>query len=162
MTVPIQHRVHIKKIKKVTHQKVIYNCENLMAAQDKHKKYVDTHHVDNQFSMGDKVFLRVRPWKSLIHYGKGSKLAPHFVRPFEILERIGPEVCRLSLPPNLSNIHDVFHVSVFRPYFFYVTHVLDWYALQVEEKQLSFEPVCILQHWEMNLRSCDMEQVRVQ
>ena len=64
--------------------------EHLITAQDRQKKYADKHRIDHQFFIGDKVFLRVRPSKSPIRYGKGSKLAPRFVGPFEILERIGP------------------------------------------------------------------------
>lgn len=89
--------------------------------------------MDHQFSVGDRVFLRVRLWKSLIHYGKGFKLVPHFVGPFQILERIGPVVYQLALLPSLLHIHDVFHVFVLRPYHPDISHVLDWNALQVED-----------------------------
>ena len=82
--------------------------------------------------------------KSPIHYGKGSKLSPCFFRPFEILERIGPISCRIELPPILSCLHDVFHVSILRQYIPNVTGVLDWDALQVEDGQLTLEPICIL------------------
>lgn len=107
------------------------------------------------------MFLRVRPRKSLIHYGKGSKLVPHFVGPFEILERIEPVSYYLALPPSLSRIHDDFHVSVLRPYHLDVTHVLDWNSLQVEDGHLSMETVRILQHWDLTLRGCTIDQVRV-
>lgn len=89
--------------------------------------------MNQQFSIVDKVFLRVRSRKSPIHCGKGSRLVPHFVGPFEVLERIGPIAYRSTLLPNLSRIHNVFHVSVLRPYFPDVIHVLDWNALQVED-----------------------------
>lgn len=112
--------------------------------------------------MGDRVFLRVRPRKSPIRYGKGSKLAPRFVGPFEVLERIGPVAYRLALPPSLSRIHDVFHVSVLRPYFPDVTHDLDWNALQVEDEQLALEPVAMLQRRHLTLRGREIDQVRVQ
>ena len=79
--------------------------------------------------VGDKVFLRVRPHKSPIHFGKGSKLAPRFVGPFEILERIGPVAYRLALPPSLSRNHNVFHVSVLRKYVYDESHIIDWDAL---------------------------------
>ena len=82
--------------------------------------------------VGDKVFLRVRPHKSPIHFGKGSKLAPHFVGPFEILERIGPVSYRLALPPSLSCIYNIFHVSVLRKYIYDESHIIDWDALQVD------------------------------
>ena len=75
---------------------------------------MDAHIFDCHFSVGDRVFLRVRPRKSPIHYGKGSKLVPHFFEPFEILERIGLVSYRLVLPPSLSRIYNIFHVSVLR------------------------------------------------
>ena len=67
---------------------------------------------DKNFSVGEKFFLRVHPQKSLIHYGKGSHLLPHFVGSFEILERSGLVFYRLALPPNLACIHDVSYVLV--------------------------------------------------
>ena len=71
-------------------------------------------------------------------------MAPHFVRPFEILKRIGPVAYRLALPSNLLCIHNVFHVSILRQYILDVTHVLDWDALQVANGQLTLEPIHIL------------------
>ena len=62
----------------------------LRKAYDRQKKYANAKRIEREYRVGDRVFLRVRPHKSLIHFGKGSKLAPHFVGPFEILERIGP------------------------------------------------------------------------
>jgi len=89
--------------------------------------------------------LRVRPHKSPIRFGKGSKLAPRFVGPFEILERIGPVAYRLALPPSLSCIHDVFHISVLRGYIYDESHIIDWDALQVEsDGQLVLEPIRII------------------
>ena len=79
--------------------------------------------------VGDKVFLRVRPRKSPIRYGKGSKLSPCFVGPFEIMERVGLVAYRLALPPNLSQSHDVFHVAILRKYIPDITHVLNWNGL---------------------------------
>lgn len=107
--------------------------------------------------------MRVRPHKSPIHYGKGSKLAPRFVGPFEILERIGPVAYRLALPPSLSRIHDVFHVSVLRKYIYDESHILDWDALQVEsDGQLALEPIRILACRTLSLRGRELDQVRVQ
>ncbi|KAH9331816.1 hypothetical protein KI387_003924, partial [Taxus chinensis] len=97
-------------------QQVVLIRKILQEAQDRRKKYADQHRTEHNFDVGMKFFLRVKPHKSLIHYGKGSKLAPQFVGPFEILEHIGPLAYRLALPPNLSHIHDVFHVSIVRKY----------------------------------------------
>ena len=114
----------------------------MVISQDRHKKYVDGHRLDHHFLVVDRVFFRVHVRKSTIHYGKGSKLAPHFFRPLEILERIGLIYYRLALPPSLSCIHDVFHVYVLRQYIPNVSYVLDWDALQVGP--LTLEPICIL------------------
>ena len=133
-------------------QQVVCIREHLTTAQDRQKKYADAHRTNKQFVVGDKVFLRVRPQKSLIRYRKGSKLAPRFVGPFEILERIGPVAYRLALLPILARIHDVFHVSVLRQYILGIVHVLDWNALQVEDGQLALEPVRILEQRELTLR----------
>lgn len=136
--------------------------EHLIVAQDRQKKYADAHRVDQQFAVGDRVFLRVHPRKSPIRYGNGSKLAPHFFWPFEVLERIRPIAYCLAFPPSLSQMHDVFHVSILRPYFLDVTNVLDWYALQVEDGKLVLEPLAVLQCQILALRGRDIEQVQVQ
>ncbi|GJS77761.1 putative reverse transcriptase domain-containing protein [Tanacetum coccineum] len=65
----------------------------------------------DKFEVGDKVLLKVSPWKGVMRFGKKGKLAPRYVGPFEILERIGPVAYRLRLPNELSEVHDTFHVS---------------------------------------------------
>ena len=112
---------------------------------DRQKKYVDAKKVDREYMVGDRVFLRVCLYKSLIYSRKGSKMAPHFVGPFEILERIGPIAYYLALPPNLLCIHDMFHVLVLRKYIYDESHIIDWGALQVKlYGHIALEPICIL------------------
>ncbi|GJU66669.1 putative reverse transcriptase domain-containing protein [Tanacetum coccineum] len=60
---------------------------------------------------GDRVMLKVSPWKGVVHFGRKGKLAPRYVGPFKILERIGPVAYRLRLSEELSGEHDTFHVS---------------------------------------------------
>ena len=55
--------------------------------------------------------LKVSPWKRVIRFEKRGKINPRYLGPFEILGRIGPMACRLRLPQELNNVHDVFHVS---------------------------------------------------
>ena len=113
--------------------------------------------------VGDRVFLRVRPHKSPIHFGKGSKLAPQFVGPFDILERIGPVAYCLAFPPSLSRIHDVFHVSSLRKYIYDASHVIDWGSMQVApDGQLSLEPIRVLARRTLQLRGREVDQVKVQ
>ncbi|GJZ51668.1 hypothetical protein Tco_0606183 [Tanacetum coccineum] len=64
-----------------------------------------------EFEVGDRVMLKVSPWKGVVRFGKKGKLAPRYVGPFEILERIGPVAYRLRLSEELSGVHDTFHVS---------------------------------------------------
>ncbi|GJX81467.1 putative reverse transcriptase domain-containing protein [Tanacetum coccineum] len=64
-----------------------------------------------EFNVGDHVLLKVLPWKGVVRFGKKGKLAPRFVGPFEITRRISPVAYRLTLPQELSSVHDTFHVS---------------------------------------------------
>ncbi len=66
---------------------------------------------DIEFQVGDHVFLKVNPVTGVGHALKCRKLMPRFVGPFEIVEKVGVVVYRIALPPSLSNLHDVFHVS---------------------------------------------------
>ena len=94
-----------------TTDKIIQIRERLKAARDRQKSYADVRRKPLEFQVGDKVLLKVSPWKGVIRFGKRGKLSPRYVGPFEILARIGPVAYRLKLPQELSNVHDVFHVS---------------------------------------------------
>ena len=65
------------------------------------------------------------PKRGLIRFGKRGKLSPRFIGPFEILERVGTVAYRLALPPSLSDVHEVFHVSMLSKYTLDPTHVVD-------------------------------------
>ncbi|GJU36347.1 reverse transcriptase domain-containing protein [Tanacetum coccineum] len=94
-----------------TTDKVVLIKEQLKAAGDHQKSYADNRHKRLEFEVGDKVLLKVSPWKGVMRFGKKVKLAPRYVGPFEILERIGPVAYRLRLPNEWSEVHDTFHVS---------------------------------------------------
>ncbi|GKD41580.1 reverse transcriptase domain-containing protein [Tanacetum coccineum] len=63
------------------------------------------------FQVGDKVMLKVSPWKGVVHFGKRGKLNPRYVRPFKVLEKVGSVAYKLELPEELSRVHNTFHVS---------------------------------------------------
>ncbi|GKB70426.1 putative reverse transcriptase domain-containing protein [Tanacetum coccineum] len=94
-----------------TTDKVVLIKEKLKAARDRQKSYADNRRKPLEFEVGDQVLLKVSPWKGMIRFRKKGKLAPRYVGPFEILERIGPIAYRLILPEELSSVHDTFHVS---------------------------------------------------
>ncbi|GJU88020.1 putative nucleotidyltransferase, ribonuclease H [Tanacetum coccineum] len=94
-----------------TTDKVVLIKEKLKAVRDRQKSYANNRHKLLEFEVGVRVMLKVSPWKGVIIFGKKGKLAPRYVGPFEILERIGPVAYQLRLPEELSGVHNTFHVS---------------------------------------------------
>ncbi|GJU45707.1 putative reverse transcriptase domain-containing protein [Tanacetum coccineum] len=92
-----------KKIKQIK--------DRLKTVRDHQKSYADRRRKPLEFSVGDYVLLKVSPWKGVVRFGKKGKLAPRFVGPFEIIEKVGPVAYRLDLPEELNGVHDTFHVS---------------------------------------------------
>ena len=74
----------------------------LKAAQDRQKSYADKRRKDLEFEVEDRVFLKLSPWKGVVRFGKRGKLSPHYIGPFEIVDRIGPVAYRLDLPEELA------------------------------------------------------------
>ena len=68
----------------------------------------------------------------MVRFGKRGKLWPRFIRPFEILERVGTLAYRLALPPSMSGVHEVFHVSMLRKYTPDPAHVVDWGEITID------------------------------
>ncbi|GJQ94866.1 putative nucleotidyltransferase, ribonuclease H [Tanacetum coccineum] len=93
------------------YDKVVLIKENLKAARDRQNSYADKRRNPLEFEVGDRVLLKVSPGKGIVHFRKKGKLAPKYVGPFKILERIGLVAYRLRLPEELSSVHDTFHVS---------------------------------------------------
>ncbi|KAL0539731.1 hypothetical protein IC582_023947 [Cucumis melo] len=131
-------------------------------AQSRQKSYADVRRKDLEFEVGDKVFLKVAPMRGVLRFEKRGKLSPRFVGPFEILERIGPVAYRLALPPSLSTVHDVFHVSMLRKYVSDPSHVVDYEPLEIDEN-LSYveQPVEVLAREVKTLRNKQIPLVKV-
>ncbi|KAD4585504.1 hypothetical protein E3N88_23105 [Mikania micrantha] len=85
--------------------------ENLTTARSRQKSYANKRRKPLEFQVNDLVLLKVSPWKGIVRFGKKGKLAPRYVGPFKVLERIGKVAYRLELPQELSNVHPTFHVS---------------------------------------------------
>ncbi|GJW71307.1 hypothetical protein Tco_0128224 [Tanacetum coccineum] len=98
------------KLVQETIDKVVLVKEKPKAARDRQKSYVDYRHKPLEFEVGDRVLLKVKPWKGVRHFKKKGKLAPRYVGPFEILIRIGLVAYRLRLREELNSVHDTFHV----------------------------------------------------
>ena len=78
---------------------------------------MDQHRKDKEFNVGDHVLLKVSPIREVVRFGKKrGKLLPRYIGPFEILERVGKVAYRLALPPRMSGVHNVFHISMLKEY----------------------------------------------
>ncbi|XP_052178689.1 uncharacterized protein LOC127792279 [Diospyros lotus] len=134
----------------------------MKAAQDKQKSYADHQRRDLEFSIGDHVFLKVMLIRGVRRFGVSGKPSPCYVGPFKILEHIGLLAYRLALPPQLANVHNVFHVSMLRKYIPDPQHVIDFHPLELNE-DMSYEesPSCILDHKEKVLRNRVIPYVKV-
>jgi hypothetical protein len=85
--------------------------ETLKVAQTRQKSYADKRRWDLPFEVGDFVYLKVSPMRGTHRFKVKGKLAPRYVGPFKIVDRRGEVAYQLELPPQLSDVHDVFHVS---------------------------------------------------
>jgi hypothetical protein len=85
--------------------------ENLQVAQSRQKSYADHNRRRLSFEVGDFVYFKVSPLRSLHCFKVRGKLALRFISPFKILEKKGEVAYQLELQPQLSDVHDVFHVS---------------------------------------------------
>jgi hypothetical protein len=106
--------------------------------------------------------LKVSPTRGVKRFGQGGKLGPRFIGPYEILDRVGASAYRLALPPELGNVHNVFHVSQLRQYVYDPSHVLTYVPLEVRH-DLSYEeqPVEILDRGVKTLRNKEIPLVKV-
>ena len=102
------------------------------------------------------------PKREVVRFGKRGKLSPRFIGPFEILERVGTIAYRLALPPSMSGVHKVFHVSMLRRYTPDPAHVVDWGEIEVDMDGTFEEgPVCIMDSQDQVLRRKTVRLVRV-
>ncbi|KAL5569385.1 hypothetical protein UlMin_025960 [Ulmus minor] len=124
----------------------------MKTAQSRQKSYAAKQRRPLEFQVGDSVFLKVAPMKGVLRFGKKGKLSPRYIRPFKILERICKVAYRLALPPELSSIHNLFHVSMLKKYIPDPTHVWEYELIEVHE-DLTYEeqPVQILDRKEKTL-----------
>ncbi|KAL0453903.1 UNVERIFIED_CONTAM: Transposon Ty3-G Gag-Pol polyprotein, partial [Sesamum latifolium] len=134
----------------------------LKAAQDRQKSYVDKHRREMEYEVGEKVFLKVSPWRGILRFGRQEKLSPRYIGPYEITERVGPLAYRLALPAELSQIHDVFHVSMLRRYRSDPSHILREPKIEISEG-LTYveEPTEILDRSIKKLRNKEIPMVKV-
>jgi hypothetical protein len=123
--------------------------ENLKVAQPRQKNYADKRRRDISFKIGDFIYLKVSPMRGTRRFKVKGKLAPRYVGPFKIISHKGEVTYQLELPPQLSDAHDVFHVSQLQK------------CLCVPEEQLPIEELDLggdLTYSERPIKILDMEE----
>ncbi|KAD4586602.1 hypothetical protein E3N88_24203 [Mikania micrantha] len=145
-----------------TTEKIVQIRNRMAAARDRQKSYADKRRKPLEFQVGDKVLLKVSPWKGVIRFGKRGKLNPRYIGPFEILKRIGPVAYQLNLPAELDGVHNVFHVSNLKKCLSDETLIVPLDEIQVDE-QLRFveEPVEIMDREVKQLKQSKIPIVKV-
>ncbi|GKC75246.1 putative reverse transcriptase domain-containing protein, partial [Tanacetum coccineum] len=116
-----------------------------LAARDRQKSYADRRRKPLEFEVGDKVMLKVSPWKGVIRFGKRGKLNPRYIGPFRIIAKVGTLAYRLELLEQLSRVHSTFHVSNLKKCFVDEPLAIPLEEIQIDDK-LHFieEPVKIM------------------
>ena len=112
--------------------------ERMKTAHDRQKYYADNRRRPLEFEESDHVFLRVAPTTGVGRAIKSKKLTPKFIGPYQILKKVGPVAYQIALPPMLSRIHDVFHVSQLKKYVPNSSHIIKVDEIQLKD-DLTFE-----------------------
>ncbi|GKB25964.1 putative reverse transcriptase domain-containing protein [Tanacetum coccineum] len=145
-----------------TTEKIIQIKKCIQAARDRQKSYADRRCKPLEFKVGDKVMLKVSPWKGVIHFGKRGKLNPRYIGPFKILDRVGTLAYRLELPEQLSRVHSTFYVSNLKKCFVDEPLAILLDEIQIDDK-LNFieEPIEIMDREVKRLKQSRIPIVKV-
>ncbi|GJT16743.1 putative reverse transcriptase domain-containing protein [Tanacetum coccineum] len=145
-----------------TIEKIIQIKKHIQAARDRQKSYDVRRRKPSKFQAGDKVMLKVSPWKGVIRFGKRGKLNPRYIGPFKILAKVGTVAYRLELPEQLSRVHSTFHVSNLKKCFSDEPLAIPLDEIQIDDK-LNFieEPVEIMDREVKRLKQSRIPIVKV-
>ncbi|GJW33862.1 putative reverse transcriptase domain-containing protein [Tanacetum coccineum] len=145
-----------------TTEKIVQIKSHIQPARDRQKSYVDVRRKPLEFQVGDKVMLKVSPWKGVIRFGKRGKLNPRYIGPFKIIAKVGTVAYRLELPEKLSRVHSTFHVSKLKKCMADEPLAIPLDEIQVDDK-LNFieEPVEIMDREVKRLKQSRIPIVKV-
>nr|GEV34549.1 putative reverse transcriptase domain-containing protein [Tanacetum cinerariifolium] len=145
-----------------TTEKIIQIKKRIQSARDRQKSYVDRRRRPLEFRVGDKVMLKVSPWKGVIRFGKRGKLNPRYIRPFKILAKVGMLAYRLEFPEQLSRVHSTFHVFNLKKCFIDEPLVIPFDEIQINNKLYFIEePVEIIDRGVKRLKQSRIPIVKV-
>ncbi|GJR42192.1 hypothetical protein Tco_1310295 [Tanacetum coccineum] len=130
--------------------------------RDRQKSYADRKRKPMEFEIGDRVMLKVSPWKGVVRFGKRGKLNPRYVGPFKVLAKVGKVAYRLELPQELSRVHHTFHVSNLKKCYADEPLVMPLEGIHVDDKlQFVEEPVEIMEREIKRLKRSRIPLVKV-
>ncbi|GJU79742.1 putative reverse transcriptase domain-containing protein [Tanacetum coccineum] len=145
-----------------TTEKIVLIKQRMQAAQDRQKSYADRKRKPMEFEVGDRVMLKVSPWKGVVRFGKRGKLNPRYVGPFKVLARVGKVAYKLELPQELSRVHHTFHVSNLKKCYADEPLVMPLEGIHVDDKlQFVEEPVEIMEREIKRLKRSRIPLVKV-
>ena len=112
---------------------------------------------------GERVLPKVSPMKDVMRFAKRGKVSPRYIGPFEVLKRVGDGAYELALPPSLSGVHPIFHVSMLKKYHGDGNYIILW-DLVLFNENLSYKkkPVAIQDREVRKLRSKEIASFKVQ
>ncbi|GJY42577.1 hypothetical protein Tco_0430790 [Tanacetum coccineum] len=145
-----------------TTEKIVQIKNSVQAARNRQKSYADVRRKPLEFQVGDKVMLKVSPWKGVIRFGKRRKLNPGYIGPFNVLAKVGPLTYRLKLPQQLSKVHNTFHVSNLKKCLSHESLVILLEEIQIDDK-LHFieEPIEIIDREVKQLKQSHISIIKV-
>ncbi|GJT12272.1 putative reverse transcriptase domain-containing protein [Tanacetum coccineum] len=145
-----------------TTEKIVLIKQRMQAAQDRQKSYADRKRKPMEFGIGDRVMLKVSPWKGVVRFGKRGKLNPRYVGPFRVLAKVGKVAYKLELPQELSRVHHTFHVSNLKKCYADEPLVMPLEGIHVDDKlQFVEEPVEIMEREIKRLKRSRIPLVKV-
>ncbi|GJW45401.1 putative reverse transcriptase domain-containing protein [Tanacetum coccineum] len=150
-----------KIIHKIT-KKIIQIKSRIQAARDRQKSYADVRQKPLEFQVGNKVMLKVSPWKGVIRFGKRGKLNPCYIRPVKIIAKVVTISYRLEILEQLSRVHSTFQVSNLKKCMSDETFAIPLDEIQIDDK-LHFieEPVEIMDREVKHLKQSHIPIVKV-
>nr|GFB23269.1 putative reverse transcriptase domain-containing protein [Tanacetum cinerariifolium] len=117
-----------------TTEKIVHIKQRIQVARYRQKSYADERRKPLEFQVGNRVMLKVSPWKRVIRFGKREKLNTRYIRPFKVLAKVETVGYRLELPQQLSRVHSTFHVSNFKKCLSDKQLTIPLYEIHIDDK----------------------------